>query len=99
MYELPEFAITLFTKLINFNPDESGYTMTFPKLQAPEVVDGDVVWHDVSSEQTFDFTFLEDQPFKTLYSVYKSLIWLGYYILLLNLIKRKSESVFGGSSE
>lgn len=99
LYELPEFAITLFTKLINFNPDESGYTMTFPKLQAPEVVDGDVVWHDVSSEQTFDFTFLEDQPFKTLYSVYKSLIWLGYCILLLNLIKRKSEIVFGGSSE
>lgn len=99
LYELPEFAITLFQKLIDFNPDTSGYSMTFPKLQAPEVVNGDVIWHDVSDEQTFDFSFLEEQPFKTLYSVYKSLIWLGYCVLLLNLIKRKSESVFGGGTE
>lgn len=96
LYELPAFAVTLFQKLIDFNPDVSGYSMTFPKLQAPEAVDGDVVWHDISEEQTFDFTFLEDQPFKTLYSVYRSLIWLGYCILLLNLVKRKFSSVFGG---
>lgn len=99
LYELPAFVVTLFQKLIDFNPDTSDYSMTFPKFQAPEVVNGDVVWHDVSEEQTFNFTFLDEEPFKTLYSVYKSLIWLAYCILLLNLIKRKSESVFGGGTE
>lgn len=99
LYELPAFVVTLFQKLIDFNPDTSGYSMTFPKLQAPEVVDGDVVWHDVTEATTFDFTFLDQYPFKFMYESYRSLIWLGYCVLLLNLIKRKSDSVFGGGTE
>ena len=96
VYELPEFIISIFNKLINYNPKSEGYSLTFPSIQAPKVENGEVVMITLTEEREFSFDFLNVEPFKFLYSAYKSMVWLSFCFLLMNLVKRKYDLIVGG---
>lgn len=98
LYEIPELVISLFTKILNFNPQESGYMITFPAIEIP-VLHEDGVWRTERLSGPKDFTFsfiLNTEPFNLFYDIYISIIWLIYILLLINLIKNKANSVFKG---
>lgn len=98
LYQLPEAVVSIFQKLISFNPKTSDYSMTFPSLSAPSVgKNGEVEWHKLTDETTFSFDFIENQPFSTLYTGYRSFIWLAYCVILLNFIVKKWNQIVGGS--
>lgn len=99
LYQLPEAVVTILQKLVTFNPKQSDYSMTFPSLSAPSVNGGEVQWHKLTDETVFSFSFIENQPFSTLYTGYRSFIWLAYCIILLNFIVKKWNSIVGGSEE
>ena len=49
-------------------------------------------------ETKVTFDFLDEGPIATLYSMYRAALWLLFIFLLINLIIRKSDKVFGGGS-
>ncbi len=98
LYQLPEAVISIFQKMITFNPKTSDYSMTFPSLSAPSVgQSGAVEWHKLTDERTFTFDFIENEPFSTLYTGYRSFVWLAYCVILLNFIVKKWNQIVGGS--
>lgn len=96
LYEIPELVIDLMTKILNFNPEEDEYVITFPEVVLPVLEDG--VWRDevLIESQDYSFNFINEAPYKILYDMYVAFIWLVYVLLLVNLIKNKANSVFKG---
>jgi len=97
LYELPEAVIGILQQFIDYSPAESGYSITFPEVVMPVLDNGE--WYDkvIIDETDITFEFLEEGAFKTLYSMYRSVVWMIFIFALINLIIRKSERVFGGS--
>ena len=98
LYEIPDSIADIFQQLIEFNPAEEGYYIDFPEVVMPVLENGE--WRDVvlieDTKVTFDF--LDEGPIATLYSMYRAALWLLFIFLLINLIIRKSDKVFGGGS-
>lgn len=96
LYELPDAVIDILQQFIDYSPAESGYSITFPEVVMPVLDNGE--WYDkvIIEETDITFEFLEQGAFKTLYSMYRSVIWMIFIFALINLIIRKSERVFGG---
>lgn len=97
LYEIPDAVIGIFQQFIDYSPAESGYSITFPEVVMPVLEDGE--WYDkvIIEETDIRFEFLEQGAFKTLYSMYRSVVWMIFIFALINLIIRESERVFGGS--
>lgn len=97
LYELPDSVIGIMQQFIDYSPADSGYSITFPEVVMPVLDNGD--WYDkvIIEETDIRFEFLEQGAFKTLYSMYRSVVWMIFIFALINLIIRKSERVFGGS--
>lgn len=97
LYELPDAVIGILQQFIAYSPAESGYKITFPEVVMPVLDNGE--WYDrtIIEETDITFEFLEQGAFKTLYSMYRSVVWMIFIFALINLIIRKSERVFGGS--
>ena len=97
LYELPESVVDIFQQLVDYNPAQSGYSIHFPEVVLPVLDNGE--WYDrvIIEETDITFDFLEQGAFATLYSLYRSVIWMIFIFALINLIIRKSERVFGGS--
>lgn len=98
LYELPDSVIGILQQFISYSPAESGYSIDFPEVIMPVLDNGE--WHDevIIEETEITFDFLERGAFKTLYSMYRSVIWMIFIFALVNLIIRKGEKVFGGTS-
>lgn len=96
IYEIPEAIIAILQQFISYSPAESGYSIHFPEVVMP-VLDGGE-WNDrvLIEESDITFDFLEQGAFKTLYTMYRSVVWMIFIFALINLIIRKSERVFGG---
>lgn len=96
IYEIPEAIIAILQQFISYSPAESGYSIHFPEVVMP-VLDGGE-WNDrvLIEESDITFDFLEQGSFKTLYTMYRSVVWMIFIFALINLIIRKSERVFGG---
>ena len=98
LYEVPDSIADVFRQFIEFQPAEEGYYIDFPEVVLPVLEDGQ--WRDVvlidDTRVTFDF--LDEGPIATLYSMYRAALWLLFIFLLINLIIRKSDKVFGGGS-
>lgn len=98
LYEIPDSIADIFQQLIDFNPAEEGYYIDFPEVVMPVLENGE--WRNVvlieDTKVTFDF--LDEGPIATLYSMYRAALWLLFIFLLINLIIRKSDKVFGGGS-
>lgn len=97
LYEIPQAIIDILQQFIDYSPAESGYSITFPEVVMPVLDNGE--WYDrvIIEETDITFEFLEQGPFKTLYSMYRSVVWMIFIFALINLIIRKSEKVIGGS--
>lgn len=98
LYELPDTVISILQQLVDFNPVTDGYGIDFPEVVLP-VLDGGE-WSDkvLIEETRIEFDFLDEGPIARLYSLYRSALWLMFVFLLINLIIRKSNKVFGGGS-
>lgn len=98
LYEIPDAVIGVLQQFVDYSPAEEGYSIHFPEVVMPVLDDGE--WYDQTliEERDITFEFLEQGAFKTLYSMYRSVIWMIFIFALINLIIRKSERVFGGSS-
>lgn len=96
LYEIPEFVVSIIDLFSKFSPKESGYSIDFPEVVMPVLDNGE--WYDrvIIEETTIKFEFLEQGAFKTLYSLYRSVVWFIFIFALVNLIIRKSERFFGG---
>lgn len=98
LYELPGAVVDIFQQLVYYHPSEEGYYIKFPEVVMPVLDEGE--WSDVVLIEETDvrFDFLDEGPIATLYTMYRSALWLLFIFLLINLIIRKSEKVLGGSS-
>ncbi len=98
LYELPGAVVDIFQQLVDYQPDEEGYYIKFPEVVMPVLEDGE--WSDVVliEETEVRFDFLDEGPIATMYTMYRSALWLIFIFLLINLIIRKSEKVLGGAS-
>ena len=96
LYELPDAVIGILQQFIDYSPAESDYSITFPEVVMPVLDNGE--WYDkvIIEETDITFEFLEQGAFNTLYSLYRSVVWMIFIFALINLIIRKSERVFGG---
>ncbi len=96
LYELLDAVIDILQQFISYSPAESGYSIHFPEVVMPVLDNGE--WHDQTliEERDITFEFLEQGAFKTLYTMYRSVVWMIFVFALINLIIRKSERVFGG---
>lgn len=97
LYELPDAVIGILQQFIEYFPNDSGYYIDFPDVVMPVFDNGE--WSEVQiiDATSISFEFLEQGAFKTLYSMYRSVVWMIFIFALINLIIRKSERVFGGS--
>lgn len=98
LYELPDAFIDILQQLVDYKPAEEGYYIDFPEVVMP-VLDGGE-WSDVVliEETQVKFEFLDEGPIATLYSMYRSALWLIFIFLLINLMIHKANKVFGGGS-
>ena len=96
LYDLPAAAVTILNQLVSFKPAESGYKVHFPSVSTPVLSNGSITWHEIISERDYYFDFLNKAPFSTLYSGYRSFVWLAYCFMLVNLAKNKADSILGG---
>lgn len=98
LYELPDSVIDIFQQLVDYKPAEDGYSIHIPEVKFPVLDNGN--WYDkvLIPEQDYTFDFLNQGGFATLYSLYRSVLWLTFIFLLINLIIRKANKVLGGDS-
>lgn len=96
LYELPDEMIGILKQFIAFSPSESDYSIHFPKVVMPVLDEGE--WYDkvLISETDISFDFLEQGAFKTMYTMYRSVVWMIFVFALVNLIIRKSDKIFSG---
>lgn len=96
LYELPEAIINILQQFISFTPTEDDYSINFPEVVMPVLDNGE--WYDkvIIDQTVVNFGFLNEGAFNTLYTMYRSLIWLIFVFALINLIIRKANKVFGG---
>lgn len=98
VYELSDAVLDILQQLVDYEPSDEGYYIDFPEVVMPVLDDGE--WRDVVliEETEVRFEFLNEGPIATLYSMYRSALWLTYIFLLINLIIRKGEKILGGNS-
>lgn len=96
LYALPRFIIDVFQVLISFEPVSSDYVISFPAISAPEVVNGSVVWHQITNETEFDLSFIFIEQFGFIYDLYIMACYLSFSFLIVNLCRRKYLQIFGG---
>lgn len=77
-----------FTKIKNFSPD-SNPSITLPNIDVP--VNGHT-YHLIDSV-TFTFDFLNNAPWSTFYSIYKSLVWVIFFFALFKLSESTYERI------
>lgn len=96
IYELPDTVISIIRDLSQFSPSEDGYFIHFPEVSMPVLDNG--VWYDrvIIEETDITFDFLEQGAFKSLYTMYRSVVWLIFVFALINLLIRKANNIFGG---
>lgn len=97
LYEIPKFLSDFWVKIRAFNPRRQDYVMTFPALKAPIVVNGEVEWKQLTEEQEFDFDFLNNEPFSTIYGFYTTFCWMIFIVFLINLGRAHWNRIMGGS--
>ena len=96
IYELPDTVISIIRDLSEFSPSEDGYFIHFPEVSMPVLDNG--IWYDrvIIEETDITFDFLEQGAFKSLYTMYRSVVWLIFVFALINLLIRKANNIFGG---
>ena len=100
IYQCGDFVTTVFNQLKNYNPKADGYTLKFPSISAAYVDNsGEVQHNELSTEKEFSLSDIVSQtPWSTLYTAYKTLVWVVFLIALLNLAQKKFSSIIGGDN-
>lgn len=91
LYEAPEMVGTIFNVVKDWNPPESP-TITLPAFDF-DIGDEHIHLWD---EQVYTFDFLSNQPWSTLYSFYKTFIFVFLSVAMINLAIKKYHSIIGG---
>ena len=99
LYEVPDYIITLFQTLADYQPEEEEYKISFPGIVLPVLENGTFTEHTLIEEQYFDFgEILEITAIDVLYTGYRSFVWLIFIFMLFNLIIRKYNQIVGVNS-
>ena len=99
LYEVPDYIITLFQTLADYQPEEEEYKISFPGIVLPVLEDGTFTDYTLIEEQFFDFgEILDITAIDVLYTGYRSFVWLIFIFMLFNLILRKYNQIVGVNS-
>ena len=105
LWEIPDFIVTTFKSIINFIPSET-HSIEFPAFnynmsKSGEFTQGtkeDGFNFNFWSKQTITFSFLNDKPYSTLYSLYRVSVICMLLSALIALAVRKGNDILGGGS-
>lgn len=99
LIEIPEAVVGVIRKLVDYEPETEVYKIDVPQINSGYVDEnGDFVEYTLIEEQEYVFDFLNEGAFAILYEFYRGFIWCLYVFLLINLIWRKADNVFGGGN-
>lgn len=91
LYEAPSMVGSIFGVVKDWNPPEQP-TITLPAFNFDIGNDHIHLW----DEQVYTFDFLANQPWSTLYSFYKTFIFVLLSVAMINLAIKKYHSIVGG---
>lgn len=103
LWEIPDFIVTTFKSIINFTPNET-HSIEFPAFnynmsKSGEFTQGskeDGFNFNFWSKQVITFSFLNDKPYSTLYSLYRVSVICMLLSALIALAVRKGNDILGG---
>lgn len=100
VYQVGEFVSDIFNQLVSYNPKSDGFTLTFPSISAAYVDSGgEVQTEELSDEQQFSLSeIISQSPWNTLYTAYRTVVWVAFLVMLIRLAERKFNSIVGGGS-
>ena len=91
LYDAPSMVGSIFGVVKDWNPPEQP-TITLPAFNFDIGNDHIHLW----DEQVYTFDFLANQPWSTLYSFYKTFIFVLLSVAMINLAIKKYHSIVGG---
>jgi len=93
LYEAPSMVAGIFQAVGDWNPPEQP-SITLPAFNFT-IADHPVhLWE----EQVYTFDFLGEQPWSTLYAIYKTFVFVMLSVAMINLAIKKYHSIVGGGS-
>ncbi len=97
LYQSGSLIVDIMEQIRDFDPQESNYPLTFPAIYGSEVVNGEVVNTEMSSEHEYALgDILVQEPFDGLYDVYLTCVSAVFYLSLVFLAWRKFHKFLEG---
>lgn len=93
LYEAPSMVAGIFKAVGDWNPPEQP-SITLPAFNFT-IADHPVHLWD---EQVYTFDFLGEQPWSTLYAIYKTFVFVMLSVAMINLAIKKYHNIVGGGS-
>lgn len=93
LYEAPSMVVDIFEVIGDWDPPEQP-SITLPAFNF-NIADHPVHLWD---EQVYTFDFLGEQPWSTLYAIYKTFVFVLLSVAMINLAIKKYHDIVGGGS-
>ena len=94
LYQAPAMVVKILQLFVNWNPPDTPY-LDFPAFDFDIAGEHIHLWDSVH----YTFDFLQNEPFSTFYSFYKTLVFCIISLAMINLAIKKYHSIIGGGSD
>lgn len=94
LYQAPAMVVKILQLFVNWNPPDTPY-LDFPAFDFDIAGNHIHLWDSVH----YTFDFLQNEPFSTFYSFYKTLVFCIISLAMINLAIKKYHSIIGGGSD
>lgn len=97
LYELPETVVDILSVFMYFNPNKTGYGIDIPEVTLPiKQENGAMLNFTIFEAQFYEFDFLNNGAFATLYQFYRSFVWVVLLLCLISFALKKFNQITGG---
>lgn len=94
LYQAPSMVVKILQLFVDWQPSETPY-LDFPAVDFDIAGTHVHLWDKVH----YTFDFLQNEPFSTFYSFYKTLVFCIVSLAMINLAIKKYHNIIGGGSD